>query len=295
MISGFNTDVPHREVVFHVQTEDKGAETAWIESLVYVGGRVIARKRVSYKAVLDHGGSKKDISGLMDRQHRTMIQGVREGLFDEEVAGQLGPAETEDGDVAVEATALKVSVAASPEPASVARSAPAPARPAARTPTPAVELAEEAVEEDAPTGSTATAASESAAPEPEKARSGVRSFGPAGSMTLDQVILDYMDTMSSQESLSMTMDVEGVLARGEAANLWVRVRSRRSKRDLEGVRVSVKVISTVSEPVSIGSGLTDGNGALELKIKIPSIGAGAAALIVKAEAKIGNAEIKHLL
>jgi hypothetical protein len=34
MISGYNTDVRHLDVVFHVQTEDKGAVNPLIESLV---------------------------------------------------------------------------------------------------------------------------------------------------------------------------------------------------------------------------------------------------------------------
>ena len=38
MITGYNTDVSHRDLVMHVQTEDKGLESATIESLVYVGG-----------------------------------------------------------------------------------------------------------------------------------------------------------------------------------------------------------------------------------------------------------------
>ena len=42
MITGYNTDVRHDSVVFHVQTEDKGAANPLIESLVYVGGQVVA-------------------------------------------------------------------------------------------------------------------------------------------------------------------------------------------------------------------------------------------------------------
>ena len=91
MITGYNTDVPHSDVVFHVQTEDKGLPAAWIESLIYVGGRIVARKRSSYKSELDQGGDKKVISDLMDRQHRLMISQIRRGKFDAKVAAVVRP------------------------------------------------------------------------------------------------------------------------------------------------------------------------------------------------------------
>ena len=40
MITGFNTDIEHGGVVYHVQTEDKGFDTPIILSLVYAGGQV---------------------------------------------------------------------------------------------------------------------------------------------------------------------------------------------------------------------------------------------------------------
>lgn len=59
MITGYNTDVRHSDVVFHVQTEDKGLPAAWIESLIYVGGQIVARRRFSYKSHLDEGGGRR--------------------------------------------------------------------------------------------------------------------------------------------------------------------------------------------------------------------------------------------
>ena len=42
MITGFNTDVKHKNRVFHIQTEDKGEDNPYVESLVYVGGEILA-------------------------------------------------------------------------------------------------------------------------------------------------------------------------------------------------------------------------------------------------------------
>jgi len=41
VITGFNTDIKHNEKVYHVQTEDKGLQNPYIESLVYVGGEIL--------------------------------------------------------------------------------------------------------------------------------------------------------------------------------------------------------------------------------------------------------------
>jgi len=83
MITGYNTDVRHQEVVFHVQTEDKGAANPFIESLVYVGGQVLASKRANYADLLAAGRDEKEIIALMDHQHRTMIAAIRHGKLDE--------------------------------------------------------------------------------------------------------------------------------------------------------------------------------------------------------------------
>src|SRR5512134_3017979 len=86
MITGYNTDVRHREVVFHVQTEDKGVANPFIESLVYVGGQVLASRRASYAEILAEGRDEKEIIALMDHQHRTMIAAIRHGKLDDKLA-----------------------------------------------------------------------------------------------------------------------------------------------------------------------------------------------------------------
>ena len=56
MITGFNTDIKHNEKVYHVQTEDKGVGNPYIESLVYVGGEILASKKTSYADILNADG-----------------------------------------------------------------------------------------------------------------------------------------------------------------------------------------------------------------------------------------------
>lgn len=83
MITGFNTDIRHNDKVYHIQTEDKGLQNPYIESLVYVGGEILASKKTSYADQLKTGVDEKWIGGLMEQQHRTMIAAIKRGRFDQ--------------------------------------------------------------------------------------------------------------------------------------------------------------------------------------------------------------------
>lgn len=82
MITGYNTDVEHNDKVYHIQTEDKGLMNPYIESLVYVGGEILASKKTSYAHHIAEGVDEKWISSLMEQQHRTMIAAIKRGRFD---------------------------------------------------------------------------------------------------------------------------------------------------------------------------------------------------------------------
>jgi hypothetical protein len=83
VITGFNTDVKHRNRVFHIQTEDKGQSNPCVESLVYVGGEILATKRTSYAEVMKQTGRDDHaVQDLMEQQHRTMIAAIQRGRFD---------------------------------------------------------------------------------------------------------------------------------------------------------------------------------------------------------------------
>ncbi len=237
MITGYNTDVSHLGQVLHVQTEDKGVETAWIESLVYAGGQILARKRSSYKALLDEGKGRADISELMDRQHRLVIAEIRRGRFDP----KLSKIEPRSSDPA--ASTLVAEAAA---------------------------VAEQAAASPGPTPAEA---------------------GPS----LDQVILDYLNSEAEQDQLVLVMDVEEDLQLGRRAQLTLSARSSISSSPIAGVEVAARLISTVDGPATLGVGTTNEEGLLRLTITVPDIRQGTAALIVSATSDLGGAEIKQLL
>ncbi len=82
MITGYNTDVKHRDRVFHIQTEDRGELHPYVESFVYVGGEILGGKRTPYEDSLRNGGDDRVLRDLMEQQHRTMIAAIRDGSFD---------------------------------------------------------------------------------------------------------------------------------------------------------------------------------------------------------------------
>jgi hypothetical protein len=83
LITGFNTDIKHNEKVYHIQTEDKGVQNPYIESLVYVGGEILASKKTSYAEQAKSGElDDKWIASLMEQQHRTMIAAIKRGRLD---------------------------------------------------------------------------------------------------------------------------------------------------------------------------------------------------------------------
>ena len=83
MITGFNTDIPHEGVTYHVQTEDKGLDTPLILSLVYVGGAIIAAKRTPYEDLLAAGFDEKVLAERLSRQHKLICAAIRAGRIAE--------------------------------------------------------------------------------------------------------------------------------------------------------------------------------------------------------------------
>src|SRR6202022_3227599 len=82
-IPGFNTDIKPNDKVYHIQTEDKGLDNPYIESLIYVGGQILASKKTSYAEQAKTGAvDEKWIGSLMEQQHRTMIAAIKRGRFD---------------------------------------------------------------------------------------------------------------------------------------------------------------------------------------------------------------------
>lgn len=83
MITGFNTDVKYRGVVYHVQTEDKGTANPLIETLIYKGGEILGSRRLPYGELVKED-DEPAITKLMEDQHKGIIMEVKRGRYDPE-------------------------------------------------------------------------------------------------------------------------------------------------------------------------------------------------------------------
>lgn len=110
MLTGYNTDFLHRGVVLHVQTEDKGEGNPWIESLIYIGGRVVAVERSSYEDLVRAGADLSAVAQRMDAQHTALIQSVQGGEYDERLKDHLPAADA--AAAAVSAAGARMAAAA---------------------------------------------------------------------------------------------------------------------------------------------------------------------------------------
>jgi hypothetical protein len=110
MIFGYNTDVKSGDIVYHVQTEDRGEKNPVIDSVVYVKGRIVERRRTPYDPAQTPPERLQD---MVKQQHRTLVDTIRSGNY-------APPA-----DDAPEPPPASAAAAAAPAPATV------PQRPAA--------------------------------------------------------------------------------------------------------------------------------------------------------------------
>ena len=92
MLSGYNTNVKHRGVLFHVQTEDSGVRNPHVITHLYHQGTILASEKSEYRHLLDQADDLESaVKGQMEGQHKEMLRRLRRGVFDELIDERLGP------------------------------------------------------------------------------------------------------------------------------------------------------------------------------------------------------------
>ena len=78
MVMGFNTEIKHNGVVYHIQTEPrKGGR---IETVVYLRGAIIHSLKTSYQDLLSSPDYNEErLKRLLEDQHRQVIARIRAG------------------------------------------------------------------------------------------------------------------------------------------------------------------------------------------------------------------------
>ncbi len=97
MLSGFNTNIRHRGVLFHVQTEDSGKANPHVITHLFHGGNIMASEKRDYAHLLDTGDLESAVRTLMEDQHKSMLKRLRAGEYDAGIEARIG-ADSWDGD-----------------------------------------------------------------------------------------------------------------------------------------------------------------------------------------------------
>ena len=283
MITGFNTDVEHDGVVYHVQTEDKGLESPIILSLVYVGGAILASKRSPYHDLLGEGFDAAALGERLQRQHKLICAAITAGRIEDLKRLNRGDSQENGprGKRARRGDAARPAPEAAPpaappsadvilqEPSPAADSAAAPPEVAAQAPPPPrVEAAEET-----------TVAGQPAAPAP-----------PAETPAEEQELIPVEIVGALHVNLLEERDYRA----GEIVTLRVRV-SRghiESREAVADATVTVKILGTEFRPLILTS-KTDQDGVAVIHAWLPRFTSGRAAILVRATSDGYSAELRR--
>jgi len=274
VITGFNTDIEHDGVVYHVQTEDKGLDTPIILSLVYTGGTILASKRSRYEDLIAEGFSDEALAERLKRQHRLICAAIHSGRIDD--LKKMARAGRE--------TSAPQPVNATEEETETVKTAPALEEfeieygPITQewTPPPPAPVEEDLVME--------TVEEEMVAPEPEPVEAEEHGFEevPAEEPQPDGLVITVLD---DEEFYS-----------GEKYTLRVLIADRVSGEEtpLAAAAVSIKILGTTFRPL-IYSLKTESDGVASVTTQIPEFSSGRAAVLIRAVVKDQAAELRRII
>jgi hypothetical protein len=140
---GFNNNVKFNGLVFHIQTEDSGLDRPHIITHLFAdGGRIIKSHKRIYASEVKRDDIAKYVRALMKGQHMEMAIMLREGRFDEVIAGRaVGGMQLFEEPPRLEVQKLATKKEERVEAAPASRSLPPPVLPPEPKPTPSPGIA----------------------------------------------------------------------------------------------------------------------------------------------------------
>jgi hypothetical protein len=273
VITGFNTDVKHKNRVFHIQTEDKGEGNPYVESLVYVGGEILATKRTSYAEVVKSGRDDVAVQDLMEQQHRTMIAAIQRGRFD----GPGGAVQVPDG---MSPPAAPAAAAQSPAKPQAERAAAPPAAPAAELGT--------MVKSGKPAAKAAKGEKGDSTAPP-----GTKSPLAESDRSLDQLVLDYLGSDEVPDEVDLTLSPTPDFISGRSVQTRLKATSGSPPRALAGASVQVRILSTSARASTAFEGKTAADGSCYVSFMVPAFPNGTAAAVIRVTGGRATSEIQY--
>jgi len=280
VITGFNTDIEHDGVIYHVQTEDKGLDSPIILSLVYAGGTILASKRAPYEDLIAEGFSDEALAERLKRQHRLICAAIHSGRINDlkRMSGRRKEAIVEEETTSEAPEEVEAAAPASVEEPfeieywPVAQEwAPPPPQPAPEE-TVVAEGEQEFELVDEPGSSTEVTAEHELQPEELASED----------LLEDGLLIGLLD---DDEFYS-----------GERYTLRVLISNRVSgdEKPLQNVAVSVKILGTTFRPL-IYTLKTESDGVASISTDIPQFNSGRAAVLIRAVTKDQAAELRRII
>ena len=277
MITGFNTDVKHKNRVFHIQTEDKGEANPYVESLVYVGGEILATKRTSYAEVVQSGRDDHAVQDLMEQQHRTMIAAIQRGRFD----GANGGIQVPEG---MSPPSGPVAAAPAASPASPAVPPPAAAPAASPVAAPAKVVRPEKAEKPKPGKGEKGDAT---------APPGTKVALPESDRSLDQLVLEYLVSDEMPDEVDLTLTPTPEFVSGRSVQTRLKATSGAPPRPLPGAAVQVRILSTSARASTAFEGKTAADGSCFVSFMVPAFPNGSAAAVIRVTGGRASSEVQY--
>ncbi len=81
MLTGYNSEVRYKGLVYHIQTQDKGRNNPKIETTVYRKGAVQDTRRISYEDILPSDCLEEVVAELMKELHEKTVEDIKSGFF----------------------------------------------------------------------------------------------------------------------------------------------------------------------------------------------------------------------
>jgi hypothetical protein len=271
MITGYNTDIEHDGVVYHVQTEDKGLETPLVLSLVYAGGAILASKRSSYHDLIAAGFDEAVLVERLQRQHRLICAAINAGrIADLKKMGAPPPR--------VKGRTAELRMPQADPPEAVTETPVEPTTPSEAEPARLEEHAEPSAVVVAPASGS-------------RKKTNVSPYSVYDSRRRSPM----GDVPDIEDGLRISLVGESSFRGGETVQMQVVVtRVSREAETPMSAAISVKILGTSFRPVILAL-KADRQGVASFSTRIPPFKSGRAAIVIKATAAELSAETRRVI
>jgi hypothetical protein len=289
VITGFNTDIEHNGITYHIQTEDKGLNTPLILSLVYNHGTILASKRSPYDDLLEGDFNESAVAERLQKQHKLICAAVLAGRIEDlkqmtvkdsaakaksSAAQKAGKSKNNGHHQALPATEPKKQVIIQKiQPPQVSQQNAAPA---------VIE------EESAPP-----------IPQPKEELVWELPLRIVEEAVLAEDAVEIVTNLSKAPKteagkLSIEFLTETDFKGGERKTLSIRVFRGKTENCVDGANIMVKILGSSFRPL-IFHARTDSNGIAIVHLQLPHFRAGRGAILVRAMSEGEEVELRHII